>query len=383
MSSTRLESVTKHFEMLLQQEQSGGYQLLVARHGKVVLHENVGLASVESGTPITDASLFRIFSMTKPVIAVAMMMLYEEGHFSLADPVAKHIPEFEGLQVYAGEDRDGNMILEAPERPPTILDLLQHTAGFSYGIFGDTAVDKLYQDKEIVRYGISMQDFIDRIATVPLLFHPGERWHYSVSVDIQGYLVEQWSGQEAGEFLKQRIFEPLGMDETIPWVPESKAELLVDVYAHDENGNRVLYQQPLTENFLRPPGGFSGGAQLISTSDDYWLLCQMLLNGGELNGVRLLSPRTAELIVSDRLREPASYRPGMGFGLNGSVVTDATRLDYPASNGEFSWGGLATTVFWIDPQEELVVIMLTQYLPTRNGYYLDILHRMVRAAIID
>lgn len=383
MSSARLENLTRHFEQLLQEQQSGGYQLLVARRGAVVLHENVGFASVENNTPLTDDSLFRIFSMTKPVVAVAMMMLYEEGHFSLADPVARHIPQFADLQVYAGEDEDGNMLTEAPDRPPTILDLMLHTAGFTYGIFGDTGVDRLYQEKEIVQYGISMQDFIDRLAQVPLLFQPGERWHYSVSVDIQGYLVEKWSGQEAGEFLRTRIFEPLGMDETIAWVPEARAGLLADVYAHDEDGKRVLYQQPLTENFLRPPGGFSGGAQLISTSDDYWLLCQMLLNGGELNGVRLLSPASVRMIMSDRLREPASFRPGMGHGLNGSVVTDTRQLDYPASNGEFSWGGLATTIFWIDPQEELVVIMLTQYLPTRNGHYQDILHRMVHAAIID
>lgn len=383
MSSVRLEKVTRYFEQLLEREQSGGYQLLVARRGKAVLHENVGFASIEDNTPLTDDSLFRIFSMTKPVMAVAMMMLYEEGHFSLADPLAKHIPQFADLQVYAGEDEDGNMLLEAPERPPTILDLMLHTAGFTYGIFGDSAVDKLYQENEIVQYGISMQDFIVKLAEVPLLFHPGERWHYSVSVDIQGYLVEKWSGQEAGAFLRTRIFEPLGMDETIPWVPEGKANLLASVYEHDEDGKRVLYQQPLSEDFLRAPGGFSGGAQLISTSDDYWALCQMLLNGGELNGVRLLSPGTVDLIMSDRLREPATYRPGMGYGLNGSVVTNAKQLDYPASNGEYSWGGLATTTFWVDPQEELVVIMLTQYLPTRNGYYQDILHRMVRAAIIE
>jgi CubicO group peptidase (beta-lactamase class C family) len=383
MSTERLAYLKSYFEGMLEDEETGGFQILISRRGKVVMYENLGLANVEENIPVTDETLFRIYSMTKPVIGVAMMMLYEEGQYSLADPLSKYIPEFAELRVYAGEDEEGNMTLEPMKREPTIHDLLQHTAGFTYGIFGDTGIDKQYVEKEVPSYDQTMQEFIDKLASIPLLFQPGARWNYSVAVDVQGHLIEKWTGMELGEFLQERIFDPLGMDQTMAWVPPEQAGLLANIYTHDEDGNRTRFEGDFASNHYRAPGAFSGGGQLISTSDDYWRFCQMLLNGGEFDGKRYLSPRTVEMMSSNRLREPASLPNGAGFGLNFGVIVDNTQGNFPSSNGEYYWGGLATTNFWIDPEEEMVAIILTQYLPWRGDYYGDLFHRLVRAAIIE
>jgi len=383
MSSERLAYMKSYFEGLLDDGETGGFQILISRRGKVVMFENLGFANVEEEIPVTDETLFRIYSMTKPVMGVAMMMLYEEGHYSLADPLSEHIPEFAELRVYAGEDDEGNLTLEPMEREPTIQDLLQHTAGFTYGIFGDTAVDRQYGDRDVLDYDQTMQEFIDKLASIPLLFQPGARWNYSVAVDVQGYLIEKWTGMELGRFLKEKIFDPLGMDQTMAWVPPEQAGLLANVYTHDDDGNRAKFDGEFATNHFRAPGAFGGGGQLISTSDDYWRFCQMLLNGGEFDGKRYLSPLTVEMMSANRLREPASLPNGAGFGLNFGVIVDNTQTDYPASNGEYYWGGLASTRFWIDPQEEMVAILMTQYLPYRGAYYTDLFHRLVRAAIIE
>jgi CubicO group peptidase (beta-lactamase class C family) len=383
MSSERLEYLKSYFEGLLDDEKTGGFQILVSRHGKVVMYENLGLANVEKNIPVTDETLFRIYSMTKPVMGVAMMMLYEEGQYSLADPLSKHIPEFAELRVYAGEDGEGNMKLEAMKREPTIHDLLQHTAGFTYGIFTDTPVDKQYLDADMLSNGQTLQQFIDKLAAIPLLYQPGERLHYSVAVDIQGYLIEKWTGMSVDAFLKERIFDPLSMDQTMAYVRPDKTALLANIYTHSDTGGRELFTGDVYFDFFNAPSAFSGGAQLISTGDDYWRFCQMLLNGGEFDGTRYLSPLTVEMMSSNRLRDPASLPNGEGFGLNFGVVVDNTQTAYPSSNGEYSWTGLASTVFWIDPQEQMVAILLTQYLPYRGNYYNELLHRLVRAAIIE
>ncbi len=383
MSSERLEYMKSYFEGLLDDEETGGFQILISRRGKVIMYENLGLANVEENIPVTDETLFRIYSMTKPVMGVAMMMLYEEGQYSLADPLSKHIPEFAELRVYAGEDGEGNMKLEVMKREPTIHDLLQHTAGFTYGIFTDTPVDKQYLDADMLSNGQTLQNVIDKLAAIPLLYQPGSRWHYSVAVDIQGYLIEKWTGMSVDAFLKERLFGPLGMDQTMAYVRPDKTALLANIYTHSDTGGRELFTGDVYFDFFNAPTAFSGGAQLISTGDDYWRFCQMLLNGGEFDGTRYLSPLTVEMMSSNRLRDPASLPNGEGFGLNFGVVVDNTQTAYPSSNGEYSWTGLASTVFWIDPQEQMVAILLTQYLPYRGNYYNELLHRLVRAAIIE
>ena len=391
MSSERLERIREQFQGFVDDEKSAGFQIIISRHGKVVMHENFGVLDVSRDQPITDDTLFRIYSMTKPIVGTAMMILFEEGRFSLSDPIAKFIPQFADVMVYAGEDESGTMILEPPERPPTMRDLFQHTSGFTYGIFGDTTVDKMYRDADLMNYDSALADLIDKLADIPLLFQPGSQYEYGVSVDVQGYIIERLTGMDPETFIRKRIFEPLGMNETMPWVPPDEAERFASVHTHDEDGNLIAYSDELypdisVNNFLREPGYFAGGSQLISTGDDYWRFAQMLLNGGVFRGTRILARPTVELMTSNRLPETIENRrigPGVGFGINMFVITDPTLIDVPRSAGEFGWGGLATTIFWVDPVEDMVVIMLSQYLPWSNPYYDDVLHRLVRAAIVD
>lgn len=386
MSAERLETLRKRLQRMVDDKETGGIQVLVSRHGKVVMHENFGYANAEAAERLTNDSLFRIYSMTKPVIGAAMMLLYEDGLFALGDPLAKHIPEFADLKVYAGDDKNGNPVLEDPTRQPTVHDLLQHTAGFTYGWFGDTFVDKEYARVEVLDADSSLQEMIDKLADIPLLYQPGTRWQYSVSVDIQGYLVEKLSAMDLESFLQERIFEPLGMDETTGWLDEREAALLANVHTHDDGGNLVVDTGFWSGDYYSPPGLFMGGAQLISTTDDYWRFAQMLLDGGTFNGTRLLSPLTVELMTSNRLPESVTGRriePGVGFGIDLGVVTDATLQMTPSSNGEFSWSGAATTLFWVDPQQGLVVLLFTQYAPWDVPRYDDLMHRMVRSAIVD
>ena len=384
MSSERLEILRQRLQREIDDERTGGFQVLIARHGKVVMHENLGYADVEDKTPITDDTLFRIYSMTKPIVGVAMLMLYEEGLYSLSDPIAMHIPEFADLKVFAGHDDDGQMILEEPRRPPTIDDLMQHTAGFTYGIFSDTPVDRMYRESGVPGYDDSTETLIGKLAAMPLAFHPGERFEYSVAVDIQGYLIEKWTGQELGEFLSERLLEPLGMDQTMAWADGGNASLLAKVYTHDESGRLVRDASQFATNHYRAPGDFSGGGQLISTADDYWLFSQMLLNGGELDGVRYLAPNTVRMMAMDRLQAGGElFYAGAGFGLNVAVYPDPAIVEYPVSAGEYFWSGIATTLFWIDPSEELVVVVMTQYLPYNGIVYRDLMHRLVHAAIIE
>jgi CubicO group peptidase (beta-lactamase class C family) len=384
MSSNRLGALKNRLQQVIDEKRTGGIQVLVARKGKVVMHENLGSANVEDEVPVSDDTLFRIYSMTKPVVGAAMLMLYEEGHFSLSDPISLHIPEFADLKVFADTDANGEMILEDPARPPTINDLMTHTAGFTYGIFSDTPVDRMYREIGIPNYDDSLQQMIDKLAAIPLQFQPGARFEYSVAVDIQGYLIEKWTGQELGAFLEERLFDPLDMDQTMPWVSGDNAQLLANVYSHGENGQLVKNESGMATNHYRAPGGFSGGGQLISTADDYWRFAQMLLNGGELNGRRYLAPNTIELMRGDRLRTPSyPFYPGSGFGLNVAVYTTPEEAMYPVSVGEYFWSGIASTLFWIDPEEELVVVMMTQYLPFASPTYRDLMHRMVHAAIVE
>jgi len=386
MSAERLDRMTDHLQRLLDAGRTGGFQVLVARHGKVVMHENIGMADREARRPVTDDTLFRIMSMTKPIVGVAMMQLYEEGYFSLQDPVAKHIPELASLKVFAGMNAEGEMILEDPVRPPTIHDLMQHTAGFTYGLFGDTPVDRLYNQTGLLDPRKTQQQFIDTLATLPLLSQPGQRWIYSVAVDVQGYLIEKWTGQKLGDFLQERIFEPLGMDETIVWATPDLADLVATAYTHDAAGVLTRAQASVLGAATFEPARFNGGGQLISTSDDYWRFCQMLLNGGSLDGKRILAPSSVEMMRHDRMDITATI-PGwfdrQGFGLDFAVITDPGKVDYPASEGEFFWTGALSTTFFIDPAQDIVAILMTQYDPFDGGEFFDLLHRYVHAAVIE
>jgi CubicO group peptidase (beta-lactamase class C family) len=357
---------------------------MLARHGKLIDYRAYGQRDWASGAPMTKDAIFRDFSMTKPVTGVAMMILYEQGKWLPFDPIAKYIPEFAHLKVYKGTDAEGKMILEDPVHPPTMHELMTHTAGFTYGFLGDTPVDKLYMSGKLIQ-SKSLQDFIEKLSNIPLLYQPGTRWVYSVSMDIQGYIVEKLSGQPLPEFMQQQIFKPLGMKDTAFFVPAEKRSRFVTLYRTDPQGQVVL----------EPPGGFggdysappampSGGGGLVSTAEDYLRFAQMLGNGGELNGIRILAPASVRLMGSNHLAAslltgqfgigPHMMRPGFGYGYDCAVVFDPPEADLPEAPGTFFWDGAAGTWFWIDPENDIVFVGMIQRLAgpgSPNAEYLS------------
>ncbi|MGH8177367.1 MAG: serine hydrolase domain-containing protein [Steroidobacter sp.] len=359
MSSQRLARLTNQMQQLSESSQLSGVVTMVAKDGKVVHFEASGKRDVASGAPMKKDSIFRIYSMTKPITGVAMMMLFEEGKWQLNDPVSKHIPEFANLKVAKVNPATGAVAQVAPDHPMTMRELMSHSGGLTYGIFGGTAVDKMYVDVNVLDPNQPMQAMIDKVGKIPLLSQPGERWHYSVSVDVQGYLVEKLSGKSFPEFLEERIFDPLKMTDTAFYVPAEKMDRFASFYTYDKE--RKLVPHP-NGDFTKPPALPSGGGGLVSTAFDYMRFCQMLLNGGELDGQRLLSPLTVQLMRTNMLPASAStMSPGTGFGLDFAVVEDPAAAGGYGGKGTYYWGGYAGTWFWIDPVHELIVIGMIQH----------------------
>jgi len=367
-SSERLKRLDEALRAKVDAGQLSGIVTLLARHGKIVHSDAYGVQNVASKRPMTQDTLFRIYSMTKPTTGVAMMMLYEEGKWNPEDPLSRYIPEFANLKVFAGVDANDKPILEAPVHPPTVGELMTHTAGFSYGVFSDGPVDRLY--KEINPLGAaSLQEMIDRLAKIPLAYQPGTKWMYSISVDIQGYLVEKLSGKSLPQFMQERIFGPLGMKDTAFYVPADKMPRLATVYAGSTDNTR-LEPQPNAEHVSEVPGLASGGGGLYSTSGDYLRFAQMLLNGGTLGGVRLLAPRTVEFMRSNHLPDrlmtgefsigQQRMRPGFGFGYDVAVFEDPAKAGNVVGKGTYLWDGAAGTWFWIDPTHDIVFIGMIQ-----------------------
>ena len=367
-SSEALARIDEGMQSLVDKHHLAGIVTLVARHGKVVQHKAYGVQDIESRAPMQPDTIARIASMTKPATGAAMMMLYEQGKWKPSDPIAKHIPEFANLKVYAGVDAAGALILEAPAHAPTMGELMSHTAGFTYGLFGNTPVDKLYQAAAPLD-APSLQAFIDKMAALPLLYQPGQRWVYSVSVDIQGYLVEKLSGQTFPEFLRTHIFEKLGMKDTAFFVPEAKLSRLATIYTWNQ-GSGALAPQPRTPQVSQAPGLPSGGGGLYSTAADYFRFAQMLLNGGQLDDVRLLKSSTVEMMRTNVLDDqvlnsksgigPARILPAQGFGYDVAVVLDPVALKSPVGKGTFWWWGIFGTWFWIDPTNDVVMVGIIQ-----------------------
>jgi CubicO group peptidase (beta-lactamase class C family) len=325
---------------------------------------------------MTTDTIFRIYSMSKPVTGVAMMMLYEEGKWRLADPVSKYIPEFAKLKVFKGNDADGNMILEDPVHPPTMQELMTHTAGFTYGIFGNTSVDKMYGDAKILRSD-SLREMIEKLVKIPLLYQPGSRWVYSISMDIQGYIVEKLSGQSLPDFEQQRILGPLGMKDTGFFVPAEKRNRFATLYAGNDAGELELYAKdakPLSD-FVTQPTAPSGGGGMVSTAEDYLRFSQMLLNGGELDGARILAPATVQLMTTNHLSPSLMVgdfsgtevtRPGAGWGYDCATYSDPLLANEVVGKGTFYWGGAADTWFWVDPTNDLIFVGMTQRFLDKN-----------------
>ena len=357
-----------------------GVVVLVTRHGQVAYLKAFGMADIADKKRMKPDTMVRMYSMTKPVSAVALLTLYEQGKFQLTDPLEKYIPAFKNLKVFAGVDSDGKMILEDMKRPPTIQDIFRHTGGFSYG-FGDGPVDKAYQAAGI-NFGTmtGLKDLVDRLGTVPLLYQPGTRWVYSVSADIQAYLVEYFSGQKFDDYVRKTIFEPLDMKDATFGIPKKYVSRYAANYGPGKDGGLTLIEN---RDGSTPNGGTAGlggyarytdipfgGLSLSADAMDYAKFAQMLVNGGELNGARILGPKTVELMHTNDL--PPEVKTiggspgagGTGFGLGVSVLIDEGASGNLGSLGQFGWAGAATTWVIMDPQEDMVAIALTQYMPT-------------------
>jgi len=342
---------------------------IAARDNKVMHFESVGYRDLEASALMTNDTLFRIYSMSKPVTGVALMTLYEEGKFKLSDPVEMYIPEMKDLRVYAGTNADGSMMTVDANHRMTIRELMSHTGGLSYGIFSQSSVDTAYVDAGIgaaAAAGIlepneTGRDFVRKLGQIPLKSQPGSQWEYSVSVDVQGYLVEVLSGQKFSEFLEERIFSPLDMQDTAFYVPAEKLNRFSQMYNYSEGGALAPGELFPGADFTKPPAFESGGAGLVSTATDYMRFSQMLLNGGELDGVRILAPLTVELMHRDQTpNDMANPNLGaQGFGLDFAVILDPVEAE-SYSKGEYYWGGAAGTWFWIDPVEDIVFVGMIQ-----------------------
>ena len=360
MSSERLARLGEGMKTLVDQGRLSGVVTMVARHGKVVAFDATGKRDIAANAPMQKDSIFRIYSMSKPITGVAMMMLFEDGKWQLNDPVAKYIPEFANMKVYA-TDASNNMVLKDQAHPMTIRELMSHTAGFTYGYFSNTPVDKLQRDADVLNVNNTLDEFIKRMAKLPLNAQPGTEWHYSVATDIQGYIVQKLSGMPFEEFLDKRIFKPLGMVDTGFYVPKEKLNRFVEMYNYDKDGKLQVEHEGFNHDFSAKPALSSGGGGLVSTATDYMRFCQMLLNGGQLDGVRLLSPLTVELMRSNVLAPTVPIlAPGAGFGLDFAVYTDPVAAGGYYGKGAFWWGGAAGTWFWIDPVNQLIVVGMIQ-----------------------
>lgn len=377
LSSTRLETIDTFVQRkYLDTGRLPGALTLVYRRGEVAHFSAIGMADVERKKPVKEDTIFRIYSMTKPVTSIAFMMMVEQGLVALDDPVHKYIPAWKDLGVFAGGFMQ-TFRTKRCERPMLIIDLLRHTSGLTYGFQESTNVDAAYRKLKIgeIEKSGTLDSMVEQLAKLPLEFSPGTAWNYSVSTDILGYLVEKISGQKFEDYLRARIFKPLGMVDTDFHVHPGKEARLAACYV-PAKGGMDLQDDPAKSPYLQPPGFVSGGGGLVSTASDYLKFCRMLINGGSLDGVQIVSPKTIELMTMNHLPDgkdlPALSRSlfsevaynGVGFGLGFSVTMDPAKTLIPGSVGEYSWGGAASTSFWVDPKEDLITIFMTQLIPS-------------------
>lgn len=364
LSSDTLEVANLKMQEYIDNGKLAGIATLIMKDGKIVQSRQLGYASIEEEKPIEENTIYRIFSMTKPITAVALMTLYDEGMFELDDKLSMYIPEFADVMVY----NPVTASLEPQENELTIRHLMTHTSGILYG-WGQSYVDSLYRVTGVGGWdSATIGDQVKILATLPLKFQPGTAYEYGLSIDVAGYLVEVLSGIPLDEFFQTKIFSPLKMVDTGFYVPEEKHERLSGLYFRDEEG-KLNQAGEWGDRFKQPAMLFSGGGGLVSTMGDYLTFCQMLLNGGTLDGVKILEESTVQMIMTDQKPETASYREGYGYGLSGQVNLES---------GEYSWAGAASTNFWIDPSNQMIIITMAQLMPSDYSYaYLfnDIINR--------
>ena len=388
MSSERLGRLTETLQDYVDDGRLAGAVAIVARRGQIAYFEAVGHRDKEAASPMTRDVIFRIASQTKALVSVGVMMLQEEGVLLITDPVGKYLPEFMMTTVAQPNGGDGYDVVAA-KRPITIRDLLTHTAGISYG--SGPARDKWVEAGITGWYFANRDepvgDVMARLAKLPLVAHPGEQWIYGYNTDILGAMIEKITGQTLGAFLSERVFGPLGMDDTHFFLPSSKSDRLAAVYSSTEHGG--IERAPDTGHMVGqgayldgPRKSFSGGAGLLSTASDYATFLQMMLNGGEFDGTRILTRRTVDVMTVDHTGE-IEFENGQGFGLGFSIVMDPGTSGLPASVGEYGWGGAYHSTYWVDPQEEMVVVYLTQLIPARDIDDHGKLRTLVYQSIVD
>ncbi len=413
LSSEALGRLDAVLEGYVDRGQIPGYQLLVARHGQIVHESVVGSMEIETGRALDPQTIYRIYSMSKVITGVATMIAYERGSFLLNDPISKYLPALAEPSVMEWDEDGGTRIVPA-QREITILDLLRHTSGISYsfiarpplgqqyidasvtpgirGLPSDTPLGAVGQDKDA-----TLEDMVERLGKLPLVMQPGSAWHYGINMDVLGRLIEVSSGQSFPEFLQEHLFEPLGMTDSGFHVPDDKVDRFAACYGPTPEGMRLL-DAPTTSEYREPPAMPGGGGGMVASAHDYMRFALMLANGGELDGRRVLSPRTVELIMSSHLPpEDFGARPlkygagqtyangglGVGFGLSGSVITDPALTGLPVSKGTFGWGGAASTFFWVDPEQEIAVVFMTQLVISRTYPLRAHLLKGVNAALLD
>jgi CubicO group peptidase (beta-lactamase class C family) len=391
LSSERLERISSAVQRDIDNKRIAGAVTLVARRGHVAWFKAQGMADRETGKPMRPDTMFRICSMTKPITSLAVMMLYEEGRFMLEDPISKYLPEFKNPKVLVKPASGTPYTIPAP-REITIRDLLRHTSGITYQWNKD--LGPMYKDANVASgllpYDGTIEDSSKRLAGLPLLFNPGEKWEYSLGVDVLGRLVEVISGKPLDEFFRTRIFEPLGMKDTYFYPPDNKLDRLATAYTYyNDKGLNRFPDTPITEGAFTysadyptraPKKLFSGGAGLVSTAADYMRFCQMMLDGGKVGNTRLLSRKSVELMTQDQL---GKVNPDFGFGLGFGVDGVKVPLEELGSPGEYNWGGFFYTAFSIDPKEQMIVIFMGQLHPSGDLTLNHQTHELAYQAIID
>ena len=363
LSEAGVAKIGALMQTMVDEGELAGAVTLVARHGKIAHFSSVGKQDRDQDAPMSEDTIFRIYSMTKPIAGVALMTFYDEGAFNLDDPVAKFIPEFKGLKVAASDGPEGQPVVVDAAHEMTIRELVSHTGGLTYGFFSRSQVDTLYQQADVLNRDSTLKEMVGKLGAIPLRQQPGSAWHYSVAVDVQGYLVEVLAGKPFDEVLQERIFEPLGMVDTAFWVPPEKAERLAALYRQTPGGELV----PMPSEYLTKPKLLSGGGGLVSTAMDYARFCQMLLNGGEFAGVRILKPETVALMHTNQLPDsidfinPRVATPGNTFGIDFAIVEEPDgTTDHALAEGEYWWYGIAGTWFGINPVQDVFIVGMIQ-----------------------
>lgn len=402
LNADRLDRITDHLERnFVAPGKIPGCQVAVMRRGQLAYARSFGVRDRERGTPWSDDTIVRIYSMTKPIVSVALMTLFEQGKFKLDDPVHRYIPEWKNHRVWvSGEGAD--MVTEAPARPISFRDMLCHTGGLTYGsmlaqLSGlpiEHPVDKAYDAVGVRRGSETLDEFLAKLGQVPLRYHPGERWQYSLATDVCGGLVERVSGVPLEQYLRETIFEPLGMVDTAFHVPADKAHRFAANYMRMPDKSLRLADDPQKSPYLKDPVFKSGGGGLAGTMADYLRFTQMLTNGGELDGKRIIGPRTLELMTQNHLKGGQDLtqmaigsfsetdNAGIGFGLGFAMTIDQVATG-GLSSADFYWGGAASTIFWSDPKEELSVVFLTQLMPSATFDFRGQLKSLIYSAIED